>query len=288
MTDSPVQSRSVPGLLVSDIWKRETTLKEKYLSPHSDGSSLSVLGERGTLEAAAAALETYDKNRKRHSRSAGGEICTAAERLDSIGPRSDLKLTTGSKVDFEFPEEVHTGDDSLESDKGQRPRSVSEVVDESRRGSVAEVSVDAAAISNYDNPSVIDNPSVLELPLSESFERRHLSTSSQPESIDSTSVSIMLNRDNASTVAQSGSLGEPDGLDVVLGRRTTALARHRRSSFHRQSRRRRRRRAREAAGLTVALQQALESVPTNATHVAVSHDDTSPGALHRFQDEFGR
>ena len=257
------------------------------MSPHSDGSSMSVLGQKNTLEGAAAALENYDKSIKRHSRSAGDEICTAAERLDSIGSRSDIKLRTSSKVDFEFPEEILSRKDSLESSTGQRLRSASEVVNESPQGSVAEASVDTAAISNYDNPSVNDNPSILELPLSESFERRHLSTSSQPESIDSTSVSIMLNRDNASTVAQSGSLGEPDGLDVVLGRRSSALARHRRSSFHRQSRRRRRRRTRESAGLTISLQQALESVSSNATHVALSHDDTSPGALHRFRDEFG-
>ena len=262
------------------------------MSPHSEGSSLSVLGQGGTLEAAAAALESYDKIRKRHSRSAGGEIHTAAERLDSIPSRSDVKLTTGSKVDFEFPEENLSRKDSVESRKGHRPRSVSEVVSESRKGSVAEVSADAGAVSTFDSPSVVDNPSVLELPLCESFDRRHLSTGSQPESIDSTSVNIMLNRDNASTVAQSGSLGEPEGSaressDLVLARRSSALARHRRSSFHRRSRRRRRRRTGESSGLTSVLLQAVETAPPNATHVARSHDDTSPGALHCYQDEFG-
>lgn len=121
---------------------------------------------------------------------------------------------------------------------------------------------------------------------------RNHSTSSQPESIDSTSVCIV-NKDTASTATQTGSLGEVEGSgregsDLALAHRSSQLARRRRN-IQRSSARRRRRTgdgATNAGPIPGALLQAMDSVPSQA-HVASSHNDTTPGALHCYQDEFG-
>jgi len=102
-----------------------------------------------------------------------------------------------------------------------------------------------------------------------------------------------VNKDTASTATQTGSLGEVEGparegSDLILARRSSHLARRRRN-IQRSSARRRRRTgdaATNAGPITGVLLQAMDSAPAQA-HVAASHNDTTPGALHCYQDEFG-
>jgi hypothetical protein len=148
----------------------------------------------------------------------------------------------------------------------------------------------SAEESGRDSPTPLDASS-----LHNSGKLRNPSTSSQPESLDSTSVCIMMsNKDTASTATQTGSLGEVegsgrDGSDLILASRSSHLATRRRRNLQRTSvRRRRRTDSGPGTGpITGVLLHAMDTAPQSA-HVAASYNDTTPGALHCYQDEFGK
>lgn len=288
--ESHLESQSAPGLVVSDIWKMDKG-HSPLATTKSEGSNISH--PNATLEAVAAALDNFDHDRHLKNKSidrevsgviaSGSRLCSRTESEESKVGVSPNNLTSFSRCGSQ---------NNTLADK--RPRSISDIVQstEAEQVSTPEVVCDDVPVSmpDMDNRSAVDASS-----LRESGRIHNPSTSSQPESIDSTCVNIMQNKDTASTVAQTGSIGDPEGSgmegsDLVLARRSSSLSHRRRTSLQRRRRDRpgavRRRRRTDSGVIADVLFQAVESGPA-AAHVASSYEDTTPGALHYFQDEFG-
>lgn len=284
--DSHMESRSVPGLVVSDIWKIEQATHGLLLQTKSEGSNVNgTTSPRNMYQALVSALEGHGPPRTQTS---SGDINAGASFGSRLGTQSGIESRSGSEY-----EGASLSRHESQSDKsvGPRMRSISDIVRETEDGGEGEDERRVGA-SGIDTPSILDT-----LSLQDSGRLHNPSTSSQPESIDSVSVTT-INKDTASTVAQTGSIGEPDGSgressDLILARRSSSLARRRRTSLQRRRRRDetgaiRRRRRNDSGALADVLLQAVDNAGASSTHVASSHDDTSPGALHCFQDEFGR
>lgn len=258
-----MESRSVPGLVVSDIWKStEEANRGLLLQTKSEGSNVNGANSPRNIYHVGASFGSR------------------------LGTQSGIESRSGSEY-----EGASLSRHESQSDKsvGPRMRSISDIVRETEEAGERE-----------DDRRVGASPSNLDtLSLQDSGRFHNPSTSSQPESIDSVSV-VTMNKDTASTVAQTGSIGEPEGSgressDLILARRSSSLARRRRTSLQRRRRAEtggiRRRRHNESGVLADMLLQAVDSGGGGgggaSTHVASSHDDTSPGAMHCFQDEFG-
>ncbi|XP_078349641.1 pecanex-like protein 1 isoform X3 [Oculina patagonica] len=282
--DSHMESRSVPGLVVSDIWKIEEATHGLLLQTKSEGSNVNgTASPRNMYQALVSALEGHGSPRTQTS---SGDINAGTSFGSRLGTQSGIESRSGSEY-----EGASLSRHESQSDKsvGPRMRSISDIVRETEE----EEGEDDRRVgaSGIDTPSILDT-----LSLQDSGRFHNPSTSSQPESIDSVSV-LTMNKDTASTVAQSGSIGEPDGSgressDLILARRSSSLARRRRTSLQRRRRTEtggaiRRRRRNDSGALADVLLQAVDGAGPSTTHVASSHDDTSPGAMHCFQDEFG-
>ena len=283
--DSHMESRSVPGLVVSDIWKIEHGTHGLLLQTKSEGSNVNgTTSPRNMYQALVSALEGHGPSRTQTS---SGDINGGVSFESRLGTQSGIESRSGSEYEGGS---LSRHESQSEKSVAPRMRSISDIVRETEDGGEGEDDRQVEA-SGIDTPSILDT-----LSLQESG-RFHPSTSSQPESIDSVSVTTM-NKDTASTVAQTGSIGEPDGSgressDLILARRSSSLARRRRTSLQRRRRRDetgaiRRRRRNDSGALADVLLQAVDNAGASSTHVASSHDDTSPGALHCFQDEFGK
>ena len=280
-----MESRSVPGLVVSDIWKStEEANRGLLLQTKSEGSNVNGANSpRNIYQALVSVLEGHSSPRQQTS---SGDINVGASFGSRLGTQSGIESRSGSEY-----EGASLSRHESQSDKsvGPRMRSISDIVRETEEAGERE-----------DDRRVGASPSNLDtLSLQDSGRFHNPSTSSQPESIDSVSV-VTMNKDTASTVAQTGSIGEPEGSgressDLILARRSSSLARRRRTSLQRRRRAEtggiRRRRHNESGVLADMLLQAVDSGGGGgggaSTHVASSHDDTSPGAMHCFQDEFG-
>lgn len=284
--DSHMESRSVPGLVVSDIWKIEEGTHGLLLQTKSEGSNVNGTGSpRNIYQALVSALEGHGSPRQQTS---SGDINGGTSFGSRLGTQSGIESRSGSEY-----EGASLSRHESQSDKsvGPRMRSISDIVRETEDCGEGEDERQVGA-SGIDTPSILDT-----LSLQDSGRFHNPSTSSQPESMDSVSV-ITMNKDTASTVAQTGSIGEPDGSgressDLILARRSSSLARRRRTSLQRRRRPDtgaiRRRRRNDSGALADMLLQAVDGGgPGSSTHVASSHDDTTPGALHCFQDEFGK
>ncbi|XP_022800219.1 pecanex-like protein 1 isoform X2 [Stylophora pistillata] len=282
--DSHMESRSVPGLVVSDIWKStEEANRGLLLQTKSEGSNVNGTNSpRNRYQALVSVLEGHGSPRQQTS---SGDINVGASFGSRLGTQSGIESRSGSEY-----EGASLSHHESQSDKsvGPRMRSISDIVRETEESGERE-----------DDRRVGVSPSNLDtLSLQDSGRFLNPSTSSQPESIDSVSV-VTMNKDTASTVAQTGSIGEPEGSgressDLILARRSSSLARRRRTSLQRRRRAEtgaiRRRRHNESGVLADMLLQAVDGSGGGggaSTHVASSHDDTSPGAMHCFQDEFG-
>lgn len=276
-----MESRSVPGLVVSDIWKTaEEATCGLLLQTKSEGSNVNeTTSPRNIYQALVSVLEGHGSPRQQTS---SGDINVGASFGSRLGTQSGIESRSGSEY-----EGASLSRHESQSDKsvGPRMRSISDIVRETEECGEGE-----------DDRRVGASPSNLDtLSLQDSGRFHNPSTSSQPGSIDSVSV-ITINKDTASTVAQTGSIGEPDGSgressDLILARRSSSLARRRRTSLQRRRRAEtgaiRRRRRNDSGALADVLLQAVDG-GSPSTHVASSHDDTSPGAMHCFQDEFGK
>lgn len=276
-----MESRSVPGLVVSDIWKTaEEATCGLLLQTKSEGSNVNgTTSPRNIYQALVSVLEGHGSPRQQTS---SGDINVGASFGSRLGTQSGIESRSGSEY-----EGASLSRHESQSDKsvGPRMRSISDIVRETEECGEGE-----------DDRRVGASPTNLDtLSLQDSGRFHNPSTSSQPGSIDSVSV-ITINKDTASTVAQTGSIGEPDGSgressDLILARRSSSLARRRRTSLQRRRRAEtgaiRRRRRNDSGALADVLLQAVDGGGPS-THVASSHDDTSPGAMHCFQDEFGK
>ena len=282
--DSHMESRSAPGLVVSDIWKIDQANQGLLTQTKSEGSNISgTSNPRNMYKALVSALESCDSQQ---SQASTGDMPCGTSSASRIGSHSGMGSRSGS--DYEEPS-LSRHESQSDKSVGPRLRSISDIVRETE--DVADGDDDRqGGMSGVNTPSILDT-----LSLQESGRFQNPSTSSQPESIDSVSINITMNKDTASTVPQTGSIGEPDGSgressDLIVARRSSSLARRRRTSLQRRRRGEtgaiRRRRRTDSGALADALLQAVDIAPS--THVASSHDDTSPGALHCFQDEFGK
>ena len=281
-----MESRSVPGLVVSDIWKiKEETTRGLLLQTKSEGSNVNGTGSpRNMYQALVSALESHGPPYPQASSSNINEGTSFGSRL---GTQSEIGSRSGSEYDGTS---LSRNESQSEKSVVPRMRSISDIVRETEDAGDGE---DERQIRvDVDTPSILDT-----LSLQDSGRLHHNpSTSSQPESIDSVSINIAMNKDTASTVAQSGSIGEPDGSGrestdlLALAQRSSSLARRRRTSLQRRRRAEtgaiRRRRRHDSGALADVLLQTSDGGPS--THLALSHDDTSPGAQHCFQDEFGK
>lgn len=115
--ESPIfEAQSAPGLATSDIWKPNIS------SPKSDGSVLSISSNPcSTLEAVAAALENFDLTRKLKS--------------EAEGESKDNYLSEdGTLFKDCLPQETSLlRQDSPKECLHHRPRSISDIVQESRK-----------------------------------------------------------------------------------------------------------------------------------------------------------
>lgn len=227
------------------------------------------------MEAVAAALENFDLARTLKNKDASAE----EENRDNVSTGGDDLFKDSSPKETSLLRE-----DSQEECIRHRPRSISDIVQETRNSEAG-----CSSAVECDSPVGMEGSTSLQ----GSFSIRNPSTSSHPESIDSTGINITVNKDTASTATQTGSLGEVEGSgregsDLILARRSSQLARRRRN-IQRTSARRRRRTgdsASAAGPFTGVLLHAMDTAPPQA-HVAASYNDTTPGALHCYQDEFG-
>lgn len=281
-----MESRSVPGLVVSDIWKiQEEAKRGVLLQTKSEGSNVNGRGSPRNIYQALR-LSALESQGSLYPQTSSGEINEGTPFGSGLGTQSEIGSRSGSEYDGTS---LSRNESQSEKSVVPRMRSISDIVRET--GDAADGEDERQTRVDMDTPSILDT-----LSLQDSVRFHNPSTSSQPESIDSVSVNITMNKDTASTVAQSGSIGEPDGSGressdlLALAHRSSSLARRRRPSLQRRRRTetgaiRRRRRHDSGAHADVLLQSA-DGAPS--THLALSHDDTSPGAQHCFQDEFGK
>ena len=284
--DSHMESRSVPGLVVPDIYKiHEEAQRGLLLQTKSEGSNVNGSNStRAIYQALVSALE----NRRPDSPYPGtssGDINEGISFGSRLGTMSDI---IGSRSGSEYDgTSLSRHESQSEKSVVPRMRSISDIVRET--SDAGDNEEERQIRVGVDTPSILDT-----LSLQDSGRFHNPSTSSQPESIDSVSVNITVNKDTASTVAQTGSIGEPDGSGressdlLALAQRSSSLARRRRSL----QRRRRaetggaiRRRRRHDSGAHA--DELLHSGDGPSTHLALSHDDTSPGAQHSYVDENG-
>lgn len=276
MESAIFEARSAPGLAVAGIWEPNVS------SPKSEGSAISISGNPcTTLEAVAAALENFDHTRKAKISEASPEF------KDEDGQTSTSRMDSFSKEITDQDAASVLRQESQREFGQHRPRSISDIVRESKQEN--KETSGSGAESGRDSPAQLDASS-----LHDSCKLHNPSMSSQPESLDSTSVCIaMNNKDTASTATQTGSLCEAEGSgregsDLILARRSSQLARRRRRLQRHSVRRRRRTDSGPGTGpLAEVLLQAMDTAPQSA-HVAASYNDTTPGALHCYQDEFGK
>lgn len=283
--ESHMESRSVPGLVVSDIWKiQEETKHGVLLQTKSEGSNVNGTDRSHRNMYQTLALSALESRGSLYPQTSSGDIHDSTPFGSGLGTQSEIGSRSGSEYDGTS---LSRNESQSEKSVVPRMRSISDIVRET-----GEAEEDERQIrTDLDTPSILDT-----LSLQESGRFHNPSTSSQPESIDSVSVNITMNKDTASTVAQSGSIGEPDGSGressdlLTLAHRSSSLARRRRPSLQRRRRAEtgaiRRRRRHDSGALADVLLQGVDS--GQSTHMALSHDDTSPGAQHCYQDEFGK
>ena len=116
--ESPIfEAQSAPGLATSDIWKPNVS------SPKSEGSALSISSNPcSTLDAVAAALENFDLARKLKSESAPEGV------IKDQSDNDELSKDTSSQ------ETALLRQGSPKESLHHRPRSISDIVEESRKG----------------------------------------------------------------------------------------------------------------------------------------------------------
>lgn len=280
-----MESRSVPGLVVSDIWKiHEEATRGLLLQTKSEGSNVNGTpssNSRSMYQALVSALEGHGPP---YPQTSSGDINEGTSFGSRLGTQSEI----GSSSEYDGTS-LSRNESQSEKSVVPRMRSISDIVRETEDAGDGED--DRQTRAGMDTPSILDT-----LSLQDSGRFHNPSTSSQPESIDSVSVNITMNKDTASTVAQTGSIGEPDGSGressdlLALAQQSSSLARRRRPSLQRRRRAEtgaiRRRRRHDSGTHADVLLQSADGGPS--THFALSHDDTSPGAQHCFQDEFGK
>ena len=285
--ESHMESRSAPGLVVSDIWKiQEEAKRGVLLQTKSEGSNVNGTDRSPRNMYQALGLSALESRGSLYPQTSSGDIHESTPFGSGLGTQSEIGSRSGSEYDGTS---LSRNESQSEKSGVPRMRSISDIVRET--GEVEEVENERQIRTDLDTPSILDT-----LSLQDSGRFHNPSTSSQPESIDSVSVNITMNKDTASTVAQSGSIGEPDGSGressdlLTLARRSSSLARRRRPSLQRRRRAEtgaiRRRRRHDSGALADVLLQGADGGPS--THMALSHDDTSPGAQHCYQDEFGK
>ncbi|XP_015763882.1 PREDICTED: pecanex-like protein 1 [Acropora digitifera] len=281
--ESHMEFRSVPGLVVSDIWKiQEDTKRGILVQTKSEGSNVNGTGSPRNIYQPLG-LSALESRGSLYPPTSSGDIHESTPFGSGISNQSEIGSRSGSDYDGTS---LSRNESQSEKSVVPRMRSISDIVRETGHARGGEDKRQAEA--DVETPSALDT-----LSLQDSGRFHNPSTSSQPESIDSVSVNITMNKDTASTVAQSGSIGEPDGSGqessdlLTLAHRSSSSARRRRPSLQRRRRAEtgaiRRRRRQDLAG--DILTQNAEAGPL--THLALSHDDTSPGAQHTYQDEFG-
>ncbi|XP_068683309.1 pecanex-like protein 1 isoform X4 [Montipora foliosa] len=282
--ESHMESRSVPGLVVSDIWKIQENAKHGVLlQTKSEGSNVNGTGSPRNIYQPLG-LTALESAGSLYPPTSSGEINESTQFGSGMVTHSEIGSRSGSEYDGTS---LSRNESQSEKSVAPRMRSISDIVRETVSAGDGE---DERQIGpDVDTPSMLDT-----LSLQDSGRFHNPSTSSQPESIDSVSVNITINKDTASTVAQSGSIGEPDGSVqessdlLALAHRTSSSARRRRPSLQRRRRTEtgaiRRRRRHELGAHVDTLLQSADGGPF---HLALSHDDTSPGAQHCYQDEFG-
>ena len=279
-----MEFRSVPGLVVSDIWKIQEDAKHGILvQTKSEGSNVNGTGSPRNIYQPLG-LSALESRGSLYPPTSSGDIHESTPFGSGISNQSEIGSRSGSDYDGAS---LSRNESQSEKSVVPRMRSISDIVRETGHARGGEDKRQAEA--DVEMPSALDT-----LSLQDSGRFHNPSTSSQPESIDSVSVNITMNKDTASTVAQSGSIGEPDGSGqessdlLTLAHRSSSSARRRRPSLQRRRRAEtgaiRRRRRQDLAG--DILTQNAEAGPL--THLALSHDDTSPGAQHTYQDEFGK